>query len=58
MKEGNESKPVVYIPSGAKINVENSNDTPPSTKYDHRKVIFDLDKVKKIVRGIYGKRND
>ena len=56
--ETSENRPLVYVPPGAKINVENINDVPPNTLYEKRRVAFNLDTVKNIVRGIYGKRED
>ena len=53
-----EPKVFVYIPKNAKINVENKNDDPPVPKYNNRKKIIDLDAVKKIVGGKYGKNED
>jgi hypothetical protein len=53
-----ENKPLVYIPPGAKINVENKNDDPPPTRYERRKFVFQIDNVKKFVKGFYGKRDD
>jgi hypothetical protein len=47
MSTGKESKPLVYIPDGAKINVRNDNLAPPKTKYDERQVVFPRDDVKK-----------
>lgn len=47
MSVGKESKPFVYIPEGAKINVKNNNITPPKTKYDQRQVAFPRADVKK-----------
>lgn len=57
-KESKESKPLVYIPNGAKINTENISDLPPITKYEKRRVKFDINGVKKLVGGRYGKNDE
>jgi len=46
---------VVYIPPGAKINVENKESDPPKSEYNNRMKIFDLSKVKHLVGGTYGR---
>ena len=48
------SKKGVYIPSGAKINIEPSCSEPPKTKYERTMAKFDVNLVKKIVKGKYG----
>ena len=55
-KGGN--RPLVYIPPGAKINIENINDKPPPTRYERNRWILDINGVKKFVGGIYGKNED
>lgn len=60
-RRGNQAKelqPLVYIPDGAKINVENINGEAPITKYERRRFIFDINGVKKFVGGLYGKKYD
>jgi len=52
------NEPLVYIPPGAKINVENINGEPPPTKYEKHRWVLDINGVKRIVGGIYGKNND
>jgi len=42
-----ESKPLVYVPDGAKINFKNDEMSPPKVKYEERKVAFLRDEVKK-----------
>ena len=53
-----ENQPLVYIPDGAKINVENINGDSPITKYERRRFTFDINGVKKFVGGLYGKKDD
>lgn len=43
-----------YVPPGAKINLENSNQKPPETQYNNRMKVLDVNEVKKIVKGKYG----
>jgi len=40
------SKPLVYVPDGAKINLTNDNLKPPPVTYEKRKVVFNRDEVK------------
>jgi hypothetical protein len=59
MKEDkNKPRTVVYIPKGAKINIENISDEPPKTRYERRRVRFDVNAVKKMVGGRYGKSEE
>ena len=46
---------LVYIPPGAKINVENKDGEAPKPEYNSRVKFFDLEKVKQIVGGRYGR---
>ena len=48
------SKPTVYIPPNAKTNEDVVPMSPPEVYYEDRKVIFDKDAVKKVVKGKYG----
>ena len=57
-KEAKESKTVVYVPPGAKANLENISDSSPKTKYERRRFTLDINGVKKIVGGLYGKSDD
>ena len=50
-------KPKVYIPDNALINIENKALNPPKTKYENRRRILNLEDVKKLVKGKYGKEN-
>lgn len=60
-KENGEVKPVnrplIYIPKDAKINLSNSEQNPPQTKYNSRVKVFNIDAIKKLLKGNYG-RND
>ena len=49
------SEPLIYIPKNAKINEENIAMDVPEVLYEDRKVILDLEKVKKVVKGQYGR---
>ena len=42
-----ESKPVVYIPMDAKINLKDSPMPPPPTVYEKRKAIIPREEIKK-----------
>lgn len=53
-----ESKMLVYVPPGAKLNLENTNNEVPRTEYEKRRVTFDINGVKKIVKGKYGKKTE
>jgi len=43
------SKPLVYIPPDAKINIKNDNLPPPKTKYDKRQVVLSREEIKEKV---------
>jgi len=47
-------KPLVYIPSDAKINTTNKPMEDIKTKYEKNRVVLDREKVKEVVKGIYG----
>lgn len=40
------SKPLAYIPDGAKINTKNEDMSPPKVRYEERRVEFPRDQVK------------
>ena len=46
---------VVYIPPGADINVEGQPMEAPKTEYEKRKHRFDIEAVKKVTKGKYGR---
>ena len=48
------SKPTVYVPPNAKTNEDTIPMSPPEVYYEDRKVVFDKDAVKKVVKGKYG----
>lgn len=48
--------PKVYIPKGARINLENKEQISPATEYNKRVRVFDIEAVKKFVKGIYGRK--
>ena len=56
MKNLNESKIIVYVPKGAGINIENKNLEPPETKYNNRRKNFNIDAIKKVIGGLYGRK--
>ena len=45
-KETN-TKPLIYVPDGAKINVKQENLPPPKTRYDKRQAIFPREEVER-----------
>ena len=48
----------VYIPKGSKLNMGNMLSDPPETIYEKRKKNIDIEVVKKIVKGHYGRKED
>jgi len=52
-----DSKPVVYFPPDAQLNFESTPAEPPETQYENRRVTFDIEVVKKVVKGNYGKED-
>jgi hypothetical protein len=52
-----DNKPKVYIPKNALINIENKALEPPKTRYEKRRRILNLEDVKKVVKGRYGKED-
>lgn len=46
-----------YVPPNAEINLENLNQKPPVTQYNNRMKILELNEVKKVVKGKYGREN-
>jgi hypothetical protein len=55
MKNKNIDDPTVYAPTGAKINIENKDLDPPTPEYNKRAKVFDLESIKKVVGGEYGR---
>ena len=53
-----DSNPKVYIPPDAKINPENKMMPEPPVEYEIRKVVFDVDAVKDVTKGQYGKKDE
>lgn len=52
-----ENKINIYVPPNAKINLENLNQKPPVTQYNNRMKVLDINEVKKVVKGKYGREN-
>ena len=52
MKKG---QTVVYLPPGAKINVENNPMDMPKVMYENRKRRIDIEAAKKVTGGKYGR---
>ena len=52
------NKTIVYVPNGAKINIENKSMDDPKKKYEKTKSRFDIDAVKKFIGGVYGRKRD
>jgi len=46
---------LVYIPPGAKINVDGKPMDMPIVKYERRRHRFDIEEVKKVTGGKYGR---
>ena len=57
MSSPKDSKPVVYFPPDAQLNFEPSPAEPPKTQYENRRASFDIESVKKVVKGNYGKED-
>jgi hypothetical protein len=57
MSPPKDSKPVVYLPPDAQLNFESMPADPPETQYENRRVTFDKEAVKKVVKGDYGKED-
>ena len=49
------TKSVVYVPSGAKINLSAKSLKEPPVEYERRKASFGLEQTKKVVGGKYGR---
>jgi hypothetical protein len=50
------NRPLVYVPANTRINFDNKDQDPPTTQYNTRKSVLDLEQVKKIVGGEYGRK--
>lgn len=48
-------KPIAYIPDNAEINLKTKQMSPPKVKYEKSKQNIDIETVKKITKGKYGK---
>jgi len=46
-----------YTPPNANLNFQSVKSDIPKPKYEKRKAVFDIDIVKKVVKGLYGKDN-
>ena len=51
-------EPLIYVPPDAKINLENKNIKPTETEYESRRATFDVDAVKNLTKGKYGKKKE
>jgi len=49
------NRPKAYIPPDAEINFNIYSLPPPKTKYDKQMAVFDIEEVKRLVKGKYGK---
>ena len=49
------NEPFVYVPPGAKTNIENTEMKAPEVKYEKRKVRFQRREVGKVIGGKHGK---
>jgi len=55
MKDG---EPKVYVPADARLNAERTRLSPPLVEYEDRKKILDLNAVKDVTKGEYGKKEE
>jgi hypothetical protein len=46
-----------YIPENAGLNFDNKESEPPKPKYERTKAIFNLDVIRKLVKGKYGRNH-
>jgi hypothetical protein len=53
-----ESKPSVYIPEDAKLNITDKPMPPPTTLYERTRQTIEREVVKDIVKGKYGSENE
>jgi len=51
-------KPKGYVPPEAIVNIENQEMPCPEVSYEQRKKFFDIDAVKDVTKGKYGKKGD
>ena len=58
MSDKPKDKPFVYVPNGAKVNLENQHMEDPKTKYDKRVGKFNRKEIKKLVKGKYGRTDN
>ena len=54
--KNNIDKITVFVPANTRLNFENKDQEPPTVQYNIRKTIIDLEDVKKIVGGEYGRK--
>ena len=47
----------VYVPPDITPNIESNSSEPPRTRYENRRSQFNVEEVKKVVGGDYGKSN-
>ena len=57
-KKVKDGDPKVYIPPDAKISLDNRPNSTPEVEYELRRQRFDLDAVKDLTQGQYGKKDD
>lgn len=51
MNKETETKPLVYVPTGAKTNVKNHMMEAPDTEYHDREMVLDRDVIQKEILG-------
>ncbi len=54
--QDNDPKIIVYVPQDAKLNIDNKSLDPPLPKYENRRKLFNMEAIKKIVGGLYGRK--
>jgi len=54
-KTNKNKKTLGYVPPDAALNFSNLPAVPPETRYEEGRVTFDIDAVKNLVKGNYGK---
>jgi len=52
------SKPKAYVPPGAQINLDKKGLLPPPVEYEDVEVVFDINAVKDLTNGQYGKKEE
>ena len=51
----NKEKSTVYVPPNAEPNYSNGVSAPPNTEYKNRQWVYNMEEIKKLTKGKYGK---